>query len=130
MQYDQFVGQVQHRARLASSGEAIRAIRSTFRVLGERLYGGTAFNLAAQLPEEIKNFLENGGDGEAFDLAEFYRRVSDIEGVDLPQAVFHARAVISVLKDAVSPIEIKHAMDQLPDEYDPLFNAEDIMKAA
>ncbi|HEY3298780.1 MAG TPA: DUF2267 domain-containing protein [Armatimonadota bacterium] len=133
MQYDQFIGQVQHRARLASSGEAVRATRATLLTLGERLFGGEAWNLAAQLPEEIKEFLEGGGAGESFDLPEFYARVSDKEGVDLRQAVFHARAVVSVLRDAVSQTEIQHALDQLPKEYNALFESvpgEDVRKAA
>ncbi len=44
MQYDQFVGQVQSRAPLASNGEAIAAIRATLETLGERLAGGAAAN--------------------------------------------------------------------------------------
>jgi len=43
------------------------------------------------------------------------------EGVDLPDAVHQARAVISVLGEAVSPGEMADARAQLPDEYDPLF---------
>lgn len=128
MQYDQFIGQVQHRARLASSGEAVRATRATLEVLAQRLYGGESSNLAAQLPEEIKNFLECEGAGERFDLAEFYRRVSYIEGADLSDSIFHARAVMSVLRDAVSQTEIEKALAQLPDQFDQLF--EGISKAA
>ena len=43
------------------------------------------------------------------------------EGVDLPDAIYQARAVISVLGEAVSPGEMADARAQLPDEYDPLF---------
>ena len=130
MQYDQFIGQVQHRARLASSAEAIRATRATLHTLGERLFGGEPWNLAAQLPSEIKEFLEGEGIGERFDLKEFYDRVSEKEGVDPRLAVFHAKAVMSVLCDAVSQSEIKHALDQLPDDYDSLFEFQSEEKAA
>lgn len=33
---------------------------------------------------------------------------------EVPEAVFHARAVVEVLKDAVSPGEIAHLKSQLP----------------
>ncbi len=124
MTFDEFTGQVQNRARLASTGDALRAIRATLTVLGQRLYGGEAFELSAQLPEEIKLYLQQAFPSETFGLDEFYRRVAEMEGVDLPQAVFHARAVISVLMDAVSVGEIRDMLDQLPSEYAPLFNWE------
>ncbi|MGM0669506.1 MAG: DUF2267 domain-containing protein, partial [Gemmatimonadota bacterium] len=56
MNYDDFVGEVQHRARLPSSGDAVKAIRSTLETLGRRLHGGEARDLAAQLPEEIARY--------------------------------------------------------------------------
>jgi uncharacterized protein (DUF2267 family) len=121
MQYDQFVGQVQHRARLASSGEAVRAIRATLETLGERLFGGEAENLASQLPMEIGRFLLERRQSERFDLNEFFRRVAIREGVDYPEAVFHARAVLDVLDEAVSPGLIQKVCAQLPDDYDRLF---------
>lgn len=124
MTFDQFTGQVQHRARLASTGDALRAIRATLTVLGQRLYGGEAYELAAQLPEEIKRYLQQALPSETFGLTEFYQRVADLEGVDMPESVFHSRAVISVLIDAVSPGEIRDMLDQLPSDYAPLFNWE------
>lgn len=124
MQFHEFVGRVQHRARLASEGEALRATRATLEVLGQRLAGGEPSNLAAQLPEEIGRFLHgDGGAGERFDLDESFRRVGEREGVDLPVAAFHARAVIEVLQEAVSGGEIEDVRAQLPADYDPLFEA-------
>lgn len=124
MQFDEFVGRVQHRARLASEGEALKATRATLEVLGQRLAGGEPGNLGAQLPEEIARFLRgDGGRGERFDLDEFFQRVSEREGVDLPVAVHHARAVVSVLQEAVSRGEIEDVRSQLLDDYMPLFEA-------
>lgn len=123
MQYDEFVGKVQNKARLATSGEAVKAIRSTLEVLSQRLYGGAADNLAAQLPEEIGRYLADGKKNESFGLDEFFERVSKIESADLPVAVHHTRAVISVLKEAVSAGEFEKVRAQLPEEYDPLFDA-------
>ena len=55
MQYDQFIGEVQNRARLPSEGEAIAAVRATLQTLAERLAGGATDNLAAQLPKRSAN---------------------------------------------------------------------------
>jgi uncharacterized protein (DUF2267 family) len=124
VKFGEFVGRVQSRARLASEGEALKATRATLEVLGQRLAGGEPGNLGAQLPEEIARFLQgDGGAGERFDLDEFFRRVSEREGVDLPVAVHHARAVIAVLQEAVSGGEIEDVRSQLPADYDPLFEA-------
>ena len=50
-------------------------------------------------------------------------RVGEREAVDLPDAVFHARSVVSVLRDAVSPGEIRDVRTQLPEQWAPLFEA-------
>ncbi len=125
MKHDEFIGQVQHRARLSSRGEAERATRATLEILAERLAGGEANDLAAQLPQELAEYLrrEWSGIGERFSLEEFFRRVSLREGVDLPDAIFHARAVIEVLTEAVSMGEINDVRAQLPAEFDRLFEA-------
>lgn len=46
--------------------------------------------------------------------------------MDLPVAVHHARAVMSVVQEAVSAGEWDDLQEQLPDEYDDLFDFEDI----
>jgi uncharacterized protein (DUF2267 family) len=124
VKYDEFIGKVQNRSRLGTPGEAVRATRATLEVLGERLFGGEAKDLAAQLPEEIGRYLKAGDGSEAFGLQEFYERVRDKEGVDLPDAVHHARSVISVMQQAVTAGELDDVRAQLPDEYNPLFEAE------
>ncbi|MHB9134406.1 MAG: DUF2267 domain-containing protein [Armatimonadota bacterium] len=121
MHYDEFVGQVQHRARLASEGDAVRAIHATLQTLSERLYGDEASDLAAQLPLEIGAYLKEPVVQDSFDLKEFYQRVAIRENADLQDAVYHARAVISVVLDAVSRGEIDDMLAQLPNEYQGLF---------
>lgn len=123
MQYDDFIGQVQNRAHLASHEQAVRAIRATLSTLAQRLTGGEPKDVAAQLPEEIGFYMLNQGGPERFDLREFFQRVADIENADYPDAVFHARAVISVLLEAVSPGEIDDLRAQLDEEFDALFTA-------
>jgi uncharacterized protein (DUF2267 family) len=123
MKHDKFIGRVQHYARPPSRGDAERATRATLETLGERLAGGEPKDLASQLPPEIGEHLLRGcaGIGERFSLDEFYRKVSVREREDLPKAVFHARAVIRVLSEAVSKGEIDDMLAQLPPEFDRFF---------
>ena len=125
MQFHEFIGQVQHRARLESSEAALRATRVTLETLAERLSGGEPSDLGAQLPREIAAFLGGpaAGSGERFSVDEFYQRVSEREGIDLPMAVFHARVVLDVLGDAVSAGEMQDVRAQLPADFQPLFEA-------
>jgi uncharacterized protein (DUF2267 family) len=125
MQYDHFVGQVQHRARLASGGEAVHAIRTTLETLAERLTAEEAQDLASQLPLEIGVYLRRppGVPVTRLSLNDFFHHVCDREGTALPEAVYHARVVIEVMREAVSPGEIEDVLAQLPEEYRPLFEA-------
>jgi len=80
--HDQFIGQVQHRARLGSRGDAERATRATLETLAERMADGAAHNLAAQLPSEIgehlrRNAPDHAGTGEPFSLDEFFERATE-----------------------------------------------------
>ncbi len=125
MKHDEFVGRVQHHARLGTTSETVRAIHATFKALGKRLHGKEAENLAAQLPPELGTYLTDAGESETYDLDEFFERVAEYEGVgvDLPQAVHHARAVIATLQEAVSAGELANVRSQLPESYNPLFEA-------
>ena len=125
MNYDRFVGLVQSRAHLASSDEAIAAIRATLSTLAERIDPHEAHHLASQLPREIGMYLEGGFSekGERFDFGEFCKRVSDREHVDPPKAVHHARCVIETLEEAASVGEIRDVRSQLSPEFQPLFES-------
>lgn len=123
MKFDEFTGKVQHKANLASTDEALAAIRATLQTLSERLAAQEPQNLAAQLPEEIGRYLETPGKAERFSVKEFFERVSKREGVDLPVSVYHARAVIDTLQEAVSVGEIDNVRAQLPDEWQEIFEA-------
>ena len=123
MQTKDFLGHVQNRARLASEGEALRITRATLETLGERLHGGEAKDLASQLPQEIGAYLTDADKEQKYDYVEFIKKVSEREGTGTggAKAVFHAQAVISVVKDAVSTGEIDDVREQLPDEFDRMF---------
>jgi len=58
LNYDEFISQVQRRANLDSREEAERATRATLETLGERLAGGEAKDLAAQLTSGIAQYLQ------------------------------------------------------------------------
>jgi uncharacterized protein (DUF2267 family) len=126
VRYDEFLGHVQHRARLGSRGEAERATRATLETLAERLVGGEAHDLASQLPPELAHSLQlsDAGIGAKLTLDEFFALVSEREGVDLEDSTLHARVVIGVLTEAVSQGEIKDVRVQLPATFVQLFNVE------
>jgi uncharacterized protein (DUF2267 family) len=126
VRYDEFLGHVQHRARLGSRGEAERATRATLETLAEWLVGGDAHDLASQLPPELARSLElpDAGIGAKLTLEEFFELVSEREGVELEEATLHARVVIGVLTEAVSRGEIKDVRVQLPAAFAQLFNVE------
>ena len=126
--HDQFIGQVQHRGRLGSRGDAERATRATLETLAERMADGAAHNLAAQLPSEIGEHLrrhapDHAGTGEPFSLDEFFERVTEREGVDQPDAVFHARVVLEVTDEATTGGLMGKVREQFPGSFDGLFDA-------
>jgi len=123
MKYDAFIGEVENRARLPSRGDAVRATQAVLETLAERIRQGEADDLAAQLPPEIGTYLRGGETTERFDVDEFFLRVAAKETADLPDAVHHARAVMDVLKEAVTTGELDDIKAQLPDNYKPLFEA-------
>ncbi|MFC0860964.1 DUF2267 domain-containing protein [Sphaerimonospora cavernae] len=126
MRHDEFIGQVQSRAKLAGRGQAERASRATLETLGERVPEGLAGNLAAQLPTEIGEHLrrteiEGGlGTGEPFGRDEFIHRVADRAGVEEPQAVYLARVVLEVTGEATQGALMDKVRDSLPEDLRPL----------
>jgi uncharacterized protein (DUF2267 family) len=125
MTFDKFVGEVQHRAQLDSIGDAVRAIRCTLGVLSERLAGGEAEDLAAQLPEEIGYYLlhAEADAAEQFSAQEFLDRVAVCEDAAKSESVLHLRVVFEVLEETITTEQLSHVLDQLPDDYAPLLMA-------
>lgn len=123
MDYSNFVGQVQNKARLDGEDKAVRAIRATLETLSERLSAGEVSDAASQLPREIALYMQSSDGSERFDVDEFFRRVSHREQVDLPEAIFHARAVVEVLDGALSEGEMSDIRAQLPEDYSRLFDS-------
>lgn len=124
MDYDHFINQVQTRAHLGSTQEAVTAIRATLETLAERIVPGEAADIAAQLPREIAHhLLEPRVAPERFSSGEFVKRIALRETCDYSDAVFHARCVIEVLEEAISPGEFHDLLAELPADFDPLFAA-------
>lgn len=126
MKYDEFIAQVERRTSLDSRDAAIRTTAATLETLAERLAGGEAKDLASQLPPEIGVYLQQpfAGAGEPFSLDEFFRRVSDREGVSLADATYHARIIIALISEVVTMGEIENVRAQLPAEFRQLFDVE------
>ena len=126
MKYDEFISQVQHRAKLNSREDAVRASSATLETLGERLAGGEAKDLASQLPQELALYLERAHTSiqQSFSLDEFFWRVSQREGVDLTESTYHARVVIALLSELVTLGEIENVKSQLPKGFAKLFDVE------
>jgi uncharacterized protein (DUF2267 family) len=122
MKADQFIKEVMNRAGLSTRQQAIDATHATLAVLGERLFGGEKEDLAAQLPPELQVYLLEADVSRRFDLEEFFERIGEEEGVGVDEASKHAKAVVSVLCDSVTPGEIMDVRSQLSKDYDVLFN--------
>jgi uncharacterized protein (DUF2267 family) len=129
VQHDEFIGQVQARARLSSRGEAEAATRATLETLGERIPEGAAENLAAQLPPEIGEHLRRTvtagglGTGERFGLNEFIARVAERDRTDESAATYRARVVLEVLDEATSGNVVGKVAESLPDDIRKLIEA-------
>jgi uncharacterized protein (DUF2267 family) len=124
MKYHDFLGQVQHRAELPTTEAAVSATRATLQTLAERVTRGQANHVAAQLPEELAIYLSDAKPKpERFSLEEFLDRVAAREKTDMPDAVYHARVVVEVLEEAISPDEWEQLRAQLPEDYNPLFES-------
>ena len=121
VQFNDFVGHVQHRLELPGEGGAVRATRAVLTTLGERLQDGVATDLAGQLPMEIDYYLESAESGQRFDYDEFVERVAERANQDESEAAYYGRVVVGLVSELVSRAEIEEIRAQLPDDYDDLF---------
>ena len=119
MRHDEFVAQVRQRARLSSNEEADLALRATLATFAERLTFDEVTDLISQLPEALAMYMmpPYAGAEESFSLDEFFRRVSEREGVPLHDADFHARIVLGLLAEAITVGEIEDIRAQLPEDF-------------
>jgi uncharacterized protein (DUF2267 family) len=118
MKYDEFIESVRQRTGLPREA-AETLTHATLRVLAERLSGGEAEDLQAQLATELKDDLAVPKEkpAQSFGAEEFTRRVAQRASIDEPAAQIAAAAVLATLRDAVTPGEFDDVLSQLGREY-------------
>jgi uncharacterized protein (DUF2267 family) len=117
MKYPEFIAKVAERGALPRD-EADAITRATLQTLGERITGGEARDLAAQLPQELQDALASASEeAEPFGLDEFMERVGERAGVAPADARDGINAVFQTIEDAVSFGEFEDVMSQLPEEF-------------
>ena len=116
----EFVDLVGGRAGLTHPA-ARRATDAALVTLSERITPRESHVLAAQLPRDLRPFVQTPKGGpERFGADEFVRRVGQREGVDDREAAAHARAVLATLDEAIAG-DLDYVRAQLSDDYAPLF---------
>jgi uncharacterized protein (DUF2267 family) len=120
MNYDTFIDTVAQRVSVPSE-QAVDLTRATLETLADRITGGEALDLAAQLPKPLRGTLRKGGEAAArFGAQEFVRRVAERAAVDEATARNGVRTVFATLHDAITGGEFDDVMSQLPREYEEL----------
>ncbi len=128
MEYQEFIERVQKEAGLAAPDEATAVIKAVLGTLGEMLSPTERRHLAAQLPKSMKDYVtewmqrppKEKGRPHRFGLEEFRHRVAARSNVRYPAAIRRSRAVMKVLREAVTPGELADIFRELPQEYEEL----------
>jgi uncharacterized protein (DUF2267 family) len=117
MDYATFTRTTADRAGLPE--ETVERIEhAMLRTLADRISGGEAEDLAAQLPAPLQDDLRPPReDAEAFGVDEFVRRVAERGDVGRDEARTGAAAVLTTVREAVTPGEFDDVLSQLPQEY-------------
>ena len=118
MRYGEFIESARQRTGLPREA-AETVLHATLQVLAERLSGGEAEDLQAQMPKELKDDLAvpKQKQAESFGAAEFTRRVAERAGIDETAAQIGAAAVLATIGDAVTPGEFDDVLSQLGREF-------------
>jgi RND superfamily putative drug exporter len=95
--------------------------RAVLYVLGERVGGRQAGDLARHLPPEFAEVLEDPPGCEPFGYDEFIARVAQREGVDRAVAARDAGAVAACLIEIIPGTELDYLRAGLSEDYRPLF---------
>jgi uncharacterized protein (DUF2267 family) len=123
MDYGTFTRTTAQRAGVPEE-KAERLEHATLRTLADRISGGEAQDLAAQLPRPLQEDLRPAREeAEAFGVDEFVRRVAERGDVDPNEARTGAAAVLTTVREAVTPGEFDDVLSQLPQEYRELVGA-------
>lgn len=106
---------------VVASEDVERATVAVLCTLVQRLSGGEAEELLAELPGELHELLakcepHRQHAAEHFDAAEFHRRVGERLGLGVDEAARVTRAVLAAARRFVSELEAKQVAAQLPHE--------------
>jgi uncharacterized protein (DUF2267 family) len=122
----EFIGRVGEQTGL-DHNSAVRATDAVLEALALRITAGQIEDLKPFVPPELHAPLDRGversrGRARRMSLEHFLDEIAvqEGEGVTREQAAAHARAVFSVLQDAVPDREFRDTVAQLPAEYERL----------
>jgi uncharacterized protein (DUF2267 family) len=117
VKYDEMVKAVKERAGLADREDAERTLWVVVQALSDRLIGGEADDLLAQLPEPLKSEILVIDEADPMDPQEFVQRVA--RELELPEeeARERVRAVFGTLHEAVTEGEWEEVVGQLDKKY-------------
>jgi uncharacterized protein (DUF2267 family) len=117
MKYDEIIARVAERTGLFE-GDADALTRATLATLAERISGGEARDLAAQLPGPLQDaLLPTKEQAEAFGFDEFVNRVAERCRRDPTASKSAVDAVLATLREAVTPGEFDDVLSQLPRDF-------------
>lgn len=120
MRYEEFISSVAERGGLFK-GEAVALTRATLTTLAERISGGEARHLAAQLPAPLGDaMLPAEEEAEAFSFDEFVDRVAQRSRTNTDTAEIAVAAVMETIRDAVTAGEFDEVLSQLPFDFQRL----------
>jgi uncharacterized protein (DUF2267 family) len=117
MKHEEFIARVAENVGV-SHDEAENLARAALTTLAERITGGEARDLAAQLPVPFGNPLMAAKEqAESFNFEEFVRRTAERAGAEHEVAETAVVAVMATLRDAVTPGEFDDLLSQLPQDF-------------
>jgi uncharacterized protein (DUF2267 family) len=101
-----------------SKEEAADLTRATLEELAGQVSGGEVQQLAVALPDWLEQHLPRH-DGRAHPKppAEFVRNLSQRTGLTEEETRRGVRGVLTVLREAMDPTHLDHALSQLPKDY-------------
>ncbi|WP_435102359.1 DUF2267 domain-containing protein [Halarchaeum sp. P4] len=120
------ITQVQKYETFRSDEQTAQVVDAVLETLSERLSEGEADDLAALLDDPHADTLRGPAPRhpQEYTLAEFLDHVEQRADVDHGGREVKTAAVCSALADLVPGQELSRVRDQLPDDYDRLFEAD------
>jgi uncharacterized protein (DUF2267 family) len=117
MKYPEFLKAVEERTGIVDRQEAERTAVTVLQALSDRLTGGEADDLLAQLPEPLKSTIRVTEKADPMNPEEFVDRIARELRVPQEEARDRVRGVFGALREAVTPGEYEDVLSQLDREY-------------